>query len=567
MRAWRLTKRLMLTLWVAFILRGLWYSAMMPAWEGYDEPYHFALLQYLAAERKLTPNPAVVSLEVQHSLHLLPIPWEMQFQHIPQPLVPYDVFWRLPQHDRDLLTSDARRISPAEGSESASEWIPNYEFQQMPLSYWVFSVPMRWMRTATLLSRLVTLRCLSVLLASMVIPLSYLVAQRVFNDDGKALGVTALVLLLPELMVDVARVSNESLGLVLMTIALLCAMKAVETPRKWGVWMGLGLTLGLGLLTKAYFLITLPALLLIALFLALSPRSHTTLKAQAITVTLRTCTTLGIMLALAGRWYWRVNAATGSWSGQGDAALLQHLSLFQKLQAIPRVNWKGGAASILLPHVWFGGWSFLRLPLAWYIAAAVPITVGMAGAVGRLERAMRSSETRLQVSQIVVLVAFYLCFWAGLAYDILIFFLFLGVSATTGWYLYCLVVAEIVLLVWGLEAFLPTKLIVPVLCASVALMDLYGMHAFMLPYYTGLSVHVARQVPGALMLSLSHLPTVFARLAINKPTWLGAPLLVTLWLLYINATLGTLAVCVAVSKSSRLRKTQATDGEHFADSG
>src|ERR1035441_1087820 len=81
MRSPATTKRLLLLLWAAFIIRGLWYSAAMPIWEGYDEPYHFAYLQHLAAGG-LSPGTAVVSLEVQHSLHLLPLAWELYLQQI-----------------------------------------------------------------------------------------------------------------------------------------------------------------------------------------------------------------------------------------------------------------------------------------------------------------------------------------------------------------------------------------------------------------------------------------------------------------------------------------------------
>ena len=57
MRSPATTKRLLLLLWAAFIIRGLWYSAAMPIWEGYDEPYHFAYLQQLAAGRDCPQVP------------------------------------------------------------------------------------------------------------------------------------------------------------------------------------------------------------------------------------------------------------------------------------------------------------------------------------------------------------------------------------------------------------------------------------------------------------------------------------------------------------------------------
>ena len=551
MRSPLTTKRLLLFLWVAFVMRGLWYSAAMPVWEGYDEPYHFAYLQQLAAGKGLPVGAAVVSLEVQHSLHLLPLAWELHLQHLPPPLITYDSFWRLPATDRELLILGVRRLSPGEGNEPATEWIPNYEFQQMPLYYWLFWIPMRLMGRASLLTRVIALRILSVLLASAAVPLAYKVVRQVLGEEGKALGATALLVLLPELMVDLARVGNESLALVLMTIALVYALKTVEQPKRWSAWIALGLALGLGLLTKAYFLVTLPALVLIALYLIWTSLSTHGWKRQTIGVTLRSCAAVGIILAVAGRWYWHVHVRTGSWSGQADDAALHNIALAQKLIAVPSVNWKSGAISILLSHIWFGGWSFLRLPVGWYLLAAVPIAVGVSGVGVRWMRERAGAGPDSQRPQILVLGALYLCFWVGLAYHVLITFMNTGVSASTGWYLYCLVVAELVLLVWGLEAFFQTKFLLLALCLEVAVMDLYGMHALMLPYYVGLSAHMGKQVPTALASTLSHLPTVFPRLAINKPDWLSTPVLVTLWFLYLAATLGSLVICAISNGLSR----------------
>ena len=551
MRSPLTTKRLLLFLWVAFVMRGLWYSLAMPVWEGYDEPYHFAYLQQLAAGKGLPVGAAVVSLEVQHSLHLLPLAWELHLQHLPPPLITYDSFWRLPATDRELFILCVGRLSPGEGNEPATEWIPNYEFQQMPLYYWLFWIPMRLMGRASLLTRVIALRILSVLLASAAVPLAYKVVRQVLGEEGKALGATALLVLLPELMVDLARVGNESLALVLMTIALVYALKTVEQPERWSAWIALGLALGLGLLTKAYFLVTLPALVLIALYLIWTSLSTHGWKRQTIGVTLRSCAAVGIILAVAGRWYWHVHLVTGSWSGQIDDVAVHSVSFAQKLAAIPQVNWKSGAISVLLSHIWFGGWSFLRLPLAWYLLTAVPIAVAVAGVVVGWMRERAAPKPDSKLPQIFVLGAFYVCFWVGLAYHVLIIFVNTGVSASTGWYLYCLVVAELVLLVWGLEAFFQTKFLLLALCLEVAVMDLYGMHALMLPYYVGLSAHMGKQVPTALASTLSHLPTVFPRLAINKPDWLSTPVLVTLWFLYLAATLGSLVICAISNGLSR----------------
>src|SRR3981081_307815 len=69
-----------------------------------------------------------------------------------------------------------------------------------------------------------------------------------------------------------------------------------------------------------------------------------------------------------------------------------------------------------------------------------------------------------------------------------------GVSASTGWYIYCLVIPELILAYCGLRAALPSGLhrwILPSLTAAFALLDLYGMHFLLLPYYSGIISHSA----------------------------------------------------------------------------
>ena len=85
---------------------------------------------------------------------------------------------------------------------------------------------------------------LSVLLASAVVPLTCMLARLVVEDERKALGITAFLVILPELMIDVARISNENIPIILMTAVLLCAVRIAKVPKTWWAWIGMALTLG-----------------------------------------------------------------------------------------------------------------------------------------------------------------------------------------------------------------------------------------------------------------------------------------------------------------------------------
>jgi 4-amino-4-deoxy-L-arabinose transferase-like glycosyltransferase len=531
----------LLFLWVAFLVRGFWYCALLPPWEGYDEPFHFAALQHVAGGQGLPQAGSLISLEVQNSLHLLPLPWELQFHQIPQPLTAHDAFWKLSPAERSRRMDAVRALPPEQGSQPATELIENYESQQAPLYYWLFAIPLRWTGSLPLLSRLYLLRVLNVLLASLAVPLVYWTAKRVLENERKALATTAIIILLPELMINLARVGNESLALICYTAMLSAAVLVVGKPLRWRGWLLLGAALGLGLLAKAFFLSAAPAFLAVAAISLWSP-DRSSEKPAAISIAARSLSALVITILIAGRWYAQVHSTTGSWSGLSFDAALRHTSLIDKLAAVPHVNWKSGILSVLVSHAWFGGWSFLRVPNAVYVMVFAVIAMAIVGAAVRL---LRRHGLQNNLSPILVLTAFYACFWAGLGYHVLITYLSQGVSSSNGWYLYAAVVAEVILLIWGLEAWWPAGIVLLGLALGAAALDLYGIHALLMPYYTGLTAHAGKSVPAALWPTLTHLPLVFSRLSELRPAWLGARVLLSSWLGYWLATVGSVLVAAA----------------------
>jgi hypothetical protein len=93
---------------------------------------------------------------------------------------------------------------------------------------------------------------------------------------------------------------------------------------------------------------------------------------------------LVVTFAIAGTWYVRVHRATGSWTGVADDVAARHMSLLQKFAQLPHVNWKSGALSILISHLWFGAWSFLRVPDVIYVLAFVLLGGAIVGFFVRL---------------------------------------------------------------------------------------------------------------------------------------------------------------------------------------
>jgi hypothetical protein len=69
----------------------------------------------------------------------------------------------------------------------------------------------------------------------------------------------------------------------------------------------------------------------------------------------------------------------------------------------------------------------------------------------------------------------------------------------------------------------------------LAILDVSGVHAYMLPYYTGVTVHVGDRVP-ALKLTAFSASEIFSRLAMFGPAFATAGVLKLMWGGYLLAT-------------------------------
>lgn len=385
-----------------------------------------------------------------------------------------------------------------------------YEGLQPPLYYWLLSVPYRLIASAPLLDRVYFLRYLSLAIASLVIPLTFLVASRTTGSARGAIGVSALVAVMPGLMINVCRVGNECLGIVIYSWLILLTLDLVSDANSRKSAALIGLALGLGLLTKAYFL---TAILAIGLLLLIR---------KSILNALSTCS---IALAVAGWWYLRNRITTGAWSGLSESVILRDTTWQEMLAGVMNVRWAAAIDSILLSHIWFGAWSSLQVRSWMYHLLYLVILAAFIG--------VAATVARKKLPLLWPLLAMYGFFWVGQLYNVLLLFLSKGASTSMGWYLYAVIAAESTLLAAGLQRGLP------LLVLALGALDLYTVHFLCIPYYTGLIAHQPNGPVTAFhltQLSQTGLPEILHRLSTNKPPWLTATTLGLLWAGYAAAT-------------------------------
>ncbi len=536
------TRYLVAFLWIAFLARGAFYCGLLPLWEGFDEWAHFAVVQNMATRNvwsvdRLDP----VSLEVLESLRLAPKPWSVERDAAADSIF-YDDFWRLPAPER--LSIEARlRSLPAERSrEFPDSGVRAYEAQQAPLDYWLLSLAYRPVAGLPLLTRVWLLRLVALALASFTVPLAFLLARRVFASDALAAGVTAIVVSMPGPMMLCSRIGNDGLAATLGTLCLVLMLECGDSkaPR----WMAplLGAAFGLALLTKAYFLALVPALLVYAAYALIRGR------ARRAAIAIRWLSAFSTAALVAGWWYWQTWRATGSLSGeQLEAAARRSASLSTILGMLGSIHWRVPVDFAFVTHVWVGNWSFLVVRswmyhlLAWIAAAA---------AVGVLVRMVRSGPHRR--SDILGLVLAYGAMLSALAYHLLMTFAATGKAATLGYYLYGMIAAEAVLATVGLATLVPRRaeaFVAPGLALLFAALDIYGTQFYLLPYYTGTIVHSAAGKLGTAHIGdlLRNAGLILERTAENKASALTPTSILLLWMLYLAATVAVV-VCAFYSR-------------------
>ncbi len=423
-------------LWALFLVRGVFYCTMLPLWEGWDEYAHFAWLQHWIDHATLPREQDAISREIDESMRLAALPHELDW--IGPPYRIHEKWWALSSQEREERVARLRSLSPAlahQAAEAGAHPFVFYEAQQPPLYYWIVSSPLRLIQNWPIASRVLSIRLLSMLIATFVIPLTWLAARNVYAP--------ALLAIAPGLAIDVARVANDALAI---PLTALLVWLLVRQKRNW-LWVGI--VLGAGLLTKAYLLALIPAV--------------------AICWDRRDWRRLGLAFltaaAIAGWWFGR-----NVYDGDSFTGWRQAVPLARALAEIPQVNWLAAAQVSAKSFLWFGAWSFLSLKSWIYTALELLGLVAVAG------------WFRSGVGSLRVPLAFAGCFVAALVYSTLGLYAATGVPNSMGWYLWAAACPVGILLAAG------SRWLSIVTIAGFGLVDLYGVNAVMMPYYAGLAV-------------------------------------------------------------------------------
>jgi 4-amino-4-deoxy-L-arabinose transferase-like glycosyltransferase len=209
---------------IAYLALGAAYALQTPAWQAPDEPAHYNYIRFIAEKRAL---PILSKGEYDQAYN--------------------EQFTRTPQNTATMSIDPLR-----------------YEDYAPPLYYLlaapIFALTDGW---------LTAIRLFSVVLGGALIVVAYLIGAETYPDQLVfALGSAAFVAFVPQHLAMMSAANNDSLSELLIALVVLQSMRlfrSASVSRRRLIL--LGVTLGLGLLTKATFYYTAVPIAFVALIL------------------------------------------------------------------------------------------------------------------------------------------------------------------------------------------------------------------------------------------------------------------------------------------------------------
>lgn len=369
-----------------WLLVGVAYISTLPPWEGFDETAHYSYLQQLIDSSNLPRRGAsFLSTAVEEYSQRAPMPYDTA------PLrFTYHTFFAAPpltvaagrRHVHDRPSARRRYVA----SRSA-----NWERKHPPLAYLVTG-PV-YLRTAqwSWAAHLWSLRFTSYLLAwaaLVVATCACAASARSASGEWRArwqwgvLGVSAWPAFFPAWFPEMARLGNDGLSALIASLLWLVIAHPRRAIARFDTALIAGLLLGLGSLTKAFFL---PLAGTVAVYMCVREDDERPFARRGAAAALM----LVVAAAVAGWWYLQngqtyYNILTSTRMGGLASGLERHFAI---------APWIRGHAALVTTVAWPGSWSFARPPYLWFLPMSLLVLIALAAYGSALAR-IRASDVR-----------------------------------------------------------------------------------------------------------------------------------------------------------------------------
>jgi hypothetical protein len=344
------------------IINACLYSALLPLWEGFDEPAHYGYVESLWRMRSLpvlgkTAFPA----DVNASFRFAPASYLMH-SWLPE-ITSYEDWFRLPAAERAHRRAELDALRPSSGVSARLD----YEAHQAPLAYLPLALIDWLLRGSPITFRILVLRLFAAIASALLLFFgASALCRELAVPPTVADAVLFSIFCSQMLYAATAHIGNDWLA---VPVAAWCfaSLAACRNRPSMRQVLFAAAWLGAGLLTKAYFLAFVPWAAAVAATMIW--RGRIGLKPFLAAATL--------VLAIAAPWYARNMSLYGNLSGTYEAST--GVTIRDALRAAPQVNWPATAGFLARGSLWMGnnsGTSFSRATLN---AILVLLALALAG--------------------------------------------------------------------------------------------------------------------------------------------------------------------------------------------
>ena len=327
------------------VVNAVLYSSLLPLWEGFDEEFHYGYVQYLGAHHRFPVlGPTALSLEINRSIGLLPMSYIMIRNVRLKGVRTFDQYFALDSATRHELYRQAHAIPTDLRLSESAQYYTNYEVHHAPLAYILMAIPDTLMSSVPLPWRVLIVRILASVSCVLLMFAGMTALGAATGLDHRYTSLLIFLMFSCQMFwATVSHIANDWLAIACATWLIVWALCCHSKPAlRSVVW--LAVVLGLGLLSKAYFLVFVPLYGLVAIVW---------FRRRAIRIR-ELALMFGIPLLLAGPWYARnlvlyrnISGRVEETGGVTTAGALKSLLSIPWLKSLPFMArgtfWMGNA--------------------------------------------------------------------------------------------------------------------------------------------------------------------------------------------------------------------------------
>ncbi len=417
------------------LLLGAGHIAMLPIWEGFDETSHFSYLQLVADNRKLPlDRKDPISSDVERYYDYAPIPDALSSKLKPKDRLTYQSFFLKPDkflsHSQEFIHSThnhPRKYLPGHGY--------SWESQHPPLYYILLSPVYLMTNTLSWSKQMFFLRITSYFLAWLGLVLGALgcldmarnqnTIEKVRLWNWAAIGCGLWPVFFPGWFSDTARLGNDSVCALLIALTWIICLRMMRRGISVKYFLLMGFVLGLGCLTKAFFVPISIGVLAFWIFRQRKIGGRSGLK-QAVGFS---SLTLILILMLSGWWYWNNLVQYGVFLGSNEMIWLDQAGgLWEGLKKnFSLYQWIRGHSVVLVTFAFIGSWSSPKPPWIFLLPIGVSVLGVTSFYLWTIRHYIKTSEEWFPVWLSIPLLV-------GLSYHVLIRIGLTGEGRGTGGY-------------------------------------------------------------------------------------------------------------------------------------